>query len=378
MGFNQWNGSRLLQSAESNHGTLKEGNVIVKRLQTLAAAFIAALAFTACDSSTPPDASGPATGAGSGEKKITVAYVTNGVDPFWDVAASGAKAAAEKEGVKLLVRMPPDGLADQKRMVEALITLGVDGIAISPIDAENQVSFLNEICKKTNLITHDSDSPKSNRLCFIGMNNYAAGRTAGELVKEAIPDGGQVMIFVGRLEQLNALQRRQGLIDELLGRPVQKLDALKFEPPDFKGKGDKYEILGTRTDNFDKARAKANAEDAIVAYPDLACMVGLFAYNPPLCLEALKGAGKEGKIKIVAFDEQDDTLKAIQKGTIHGTISQWPYNYGYQSVKVLVGLARGDKSVLPAGGYLQTELRIARKDTVDQFWKELKELRGGD
>ena len=341
----------------------------------IGAAFVAAFAFSGCDTATPPDSSGKA--GGVEEKKFKVAYVTNGVDPFWDVAAAGAKAAAEKEGVELLVRMPPDGIVDQKRMVEALLTGGIHGIAISPIDAENQVSFLDDVCSKTNVITHDSDSPKSKRLCFIGMNNYAAGRTAGKLVKEAIPDGGKVMIFVGRLEQLNAQQRRQGVIDELLGRPVQKLGSLKFEPTDFTGKGDKYEILGTNTDDFKRARAKANAEDAIVAHPDLACMVGLFAYNSPLCLEALKGAGKVGKIKIVAFDEQDDTLQGIKDGSIHATVSQWPYNYGYQSVKILAGLARGDKAVLPKDGYLETELRIAKKDNVDQFWKELKELRGG-
>ena len=121
---------------------------------------------------------------------------------------------------------------------------------------------------------------KSKRLCFIGMNNYGAGREAGKLVKEAVPEGGKVMIFVGRLEQLNALQRRQGVIDELLDRPVQKLAGLKTDPPGFKEKGATYEIVGTRTDNFDKANAKSNAEDAMVAHPDLVCMVGLFAYNP--------------------------------------------------------------------------------------------------
>ena len=50
------------------------------------------------------------------------------------------------------------------------------------------------------------------------MENYLAGRMCGELVKEAMPDGGSVMLFVGRLEQLNARQRQQGVIDELLDR----------------------------------------------------------------------------------------------------------------------------------------------------------------
>ena len=113
---------------------------------------------------------------------------------------------------------------------------------------------------------------------------------AGELVKEAMPKGGSVMIFVGRLGQLNAEQRRQGLIDELLDRSK---DSSRRDPNDKVIKGGKYTILGTKLDNFDKARAKQNAQDTISKYPGIGCMVGLFAYNPPLCLQAIREAGRE-------------------------------------------------------------------------------------
>ena len=69
-----------------------------------------------------------------------------------------------------------------------------------------------------------------------------------------------MIIFVGRLEQLNARQRRQGVIDELLDKPEQELGAVKFDAVDAKNltaEGSKYTILDTRTDNFDKAKAKA-------------------------------------------------------------------------------------------------------------------------
>ena len=57
---------------------------------------------------------------------------------------------------------------------------------------------------------------------------------------------------------------------------------------------DKYIILDTRTDGFDFNKAKAQARDAIAAYPNLNCMVGLFAYSPPLILEAVRDASKIG------------------------------------------------------------------------------------
>ncbi len=325
------------------------------------------------DAAAPPGdgkMGGPITAGG----KVKLAYVTNGIDPFWNVAAAGAKAGAKEFNAEVEVLMPKD-LPDQKRMIEGLLARGIDGIAISPIDAKNQVGFIDEAAGQTHVITHDSDAPASKRRCFVGMDNYNAGRAAGKLVKETLPDGGKIMIFVGRLEQLNAQQRRQGVIDEVLDRPAQSADALKADPPTGELTGGKYVIVSTRTDGFDYAKAKANAEDAMVATPDLACMVGLFAYNAPMCLEAIKGAGKTGKIKVVSFDEQDATLQGIKDGAVHGTVSQQPYQYGRHSVRILAGLARKDASVLPPKGFLEIEIRVVKKDNVDAFWEELKKLR---
>lgn len=320
----------------------------------------------------------PGEAGAAGGKKLTLAYVTNGIDPFWTIAAAGVKAAAADLNVNAETHMPPKGLPDQQRMMESLLVRGVDGIAISPIDAANQVEMINQAAEQTIIITQDSDAPASKRLCFIGMDNYKAGRDAGKLVKEALPDGGSIMIFVGRLEQLNAQQRRQGVIDELLDRPVPPSDQVAFDPPDAKFVDGKYKIVGTRTDNFDYAKAKSNAEDALVSNPDLSAMVGLFAYNVPNCLEAIKAANVAGKVKVVSFDEADETLQGIKDGHVHGTVSQQPYKYGYESIRILKSLAEGDKSVLPANGFIEVPSVLVRADNVDAFWTELKRLRGGN
>jgi ribose transport system substrate-binding protein len=322
----------------------------------------------------------PETAANSGNpaepEPIRLAFVTNGVDPFWNVAIAGVRAAEDEFDVSCEVLMPPKGIVDQKRMIESALSNGVDGLAISPIDAANQVAFINDACKVTKVITHDSDAPESERLCFVGMDNYKAGREAGKLVKEAVPEGGKVMIFVGRLEQLNSQQRRQGVIDELLDRPVPPADAIQFDPPGGKLTGDRYTILGTRTDSFDYAKAKSNAEDTIASVPDIGCMVGLWAYNVPACLAAVKEANKVGRIKLVSFDEDDATLQGIADGTVHGTISQQPYEYGYHSVRILAGLARGDQSVLPEAEFLEVPIVVVRQENVEEFRTKLAELRG--
>ena len=304
-------------------------------------------------------------GCSKPSEKSDFAYVTNGVDPFWDLCAAGVRIAEREFGVKCEVHMPTKGVVDQKRILEAMVAKGVKGIAVSPVDPENQTGHLNEIAQVTKLITHDADAPESDRLVYIGTDNYKAGRALGQLVKEAIPDGGEVMIFVGRLEQLNARQRRQGVIDELLNRAHQTLGQVKFDEVAKEFKGDKYTVLDTRTDNFDKAKAK---------YKNLACMVGLFAYNPPACIDAIKEAGKLDQIKVCGFDEQESFLQAIKDGHAHGTISQQPWNYGYNSVKLLKSIMDGDTSAIPENRFIDVGYKVITKANIDEFWAEKKKM----
>ena len=313
-----------------------------------------------------------ATGGGAKHK---IAYVTNGIDPFWDLCAAGVRQAeTELGGVDCEIHFPPKGLADQKSILETLLAKGIAGIAVSPIDADGQTQFLNEVASQTKMITHDADAPKSDRLVYIGTDNYKAGRALGQLVKEAIPEGGEVVIFVGRLEQLNARLRRQGLIDELLARPHQTLGQVTIDEVSKVFKGEKYTILDTRTDNFVMDAAKSNAEDAITKYPNLACMVGLFAYNPPRCLQAIKEAGKLGQIKVCGFDEDDALLQAIKDGHAQGTISQQPWKYGYESVRVLKGILDGDNSVVPANKFIDVGYKTVTAKNIDEFWNEKREM----
>ncbi len=349
----------------------------LSRLMPWAAGLLAVLMIAGCSKpaegggSGGSGAAGGTTGSGGAKKKV--AFVSNGVASFWTIAAAGVKAAGEKVGVQTETLMPVEGISDQKRIIEDLLTRGIDGIAVSPIDAANQVELLNQAAKRTAVVTADSDAPGSARAVYIGMDNYSAGRLCGDLVREAMPNGGTVMLFIGRMEQDNAKRRRQGVIDAILGRPANPGN---YDPPSGVIEANGYKILGTLTDQFDRAKGKANAEDTLAKYPDLGCMVGLFAYNPPLMLEALAQANKLGKVKVVAFDEDDATLAGIQKGTVHGTVVQNPYMYGYKSVEVLAELAKGNKSVIPANQFIDIPARQIRKAEVDAFWTDLKAKTG--
>lgn len=333
--------------------------------------------LAACGSSNPAPVA-PSSPAGP-QAKPQLAFVTNCVAEFWTVATFGVDAAKKEFGVEAVVRMPPNGTAEeQKRILEDLLSKGVHGIALSPKDPENMTALLDKVAARTLLITHDSDAPKSKRLAYVGMDNYDAGRLCGKLVAEALPNGGAVVVVVGTLDQDNARRRRQGLIDELLSRSH---DPSRFDKQDAVLKGDKYEIRATFTDQFDRQKGKAIAQDALARWSDLGCMVGLFEYEPPLLLEAVKSADRLGKVKVVAFDENEATLQGILDGHVHGTVVQDPYEYGRRSLELLSKLVAATdpnarQALLPKDGFVNIPARQIRKDDCKAFWDDLKQKTG--
>src|SRR2546427_1337118 len=186
----------------------------------------------------------------TGEKKTKLAFVTNNASDFWTIARKGVEQAdKELPNVEVEFRIPADGTAaEQKRIVDDLLAKGVAGIAISPVDPDNQTQLINDAAKQALVVTQDSDAPKSARAFYIGTDNRAAGRQAGDLIKEALPQGGKIALFVGKLDARNAQERLQGIKGAIAGSRI--------------------EIIDVRTDDTDQVRAKANVSEMIVSHPD--------------------------------------------------------------------------------------------------------------
>ena len=328
------------------------------------------------------DSGSPSSHSGAdGGTRHTVAFVTNQIADFWKIAEAGANDAGKEFGVDVSVVMPQEATAVvQKQKVEDLLTSGVEAIAISPVDSDNQVNWLDSIADRVPMITHDSDAPASKRQMYIGMDNYSGGRMCGELVKAAIPDGGNVLLTIGRLEQDNSKYRRQGVIDELLGRDRDAVFYTEqpgaWDPADREIVGDRYTILATLTDQGKAEVALSKAEDALITWSDIHAIAGLFEYNPPAIYQALSKADRLGKIAIIGFDENDVTLQAIKDGECIGTVVQNPYEYGYQSVRILTELLDGNTGVIPESRYLDIPPRKITADNVDEFWEDLRAKKG--
>ena len=294
----------------------------------------------------------------SGTRVLKLAFVTNNAADFWTIARRGAeKADSELADVEVDFRLtPPPEAAEQQRIVDDLLTRGVDGIAISPVDPQNQTLMINAAAKRTLVFTQDSDAPQTDRACYIGTDNVAAGRQAGQLIREAIPEGGSIMLFVGRIDAQNAKERTQGIRETLAGSNIR--------------------IIDVRTDDGDGIRAKANVADTLVRYPDIKGLVGLWSYNGPAILNAVRESGKVGKVRIVAFDEADETLAGVTDGAIHATVVQQPYEFGYQAITRMAQAVRGDRSFIPESKQIIVPTLVVNRANVEEFTRRINELRG--
>lgn len=305
-------------------------------------------------------------GSGGGGKsgKTKVAIVTNTTDPFWDICQAGAVKGAKDFDLDVVFKQPVEMTVDtQMKVVDDITKLGIKGLAVSVINPKEQTPKLKAIAQDlplNNFLTMDNDAPDTGRLCYIGVDNFEAGKEAGRMVKAALPAGGTVALFIGTTDSANAVKRVAGVLSELAGRDVQA----EVARGQYDDKYGSYTLHRKQpiTDGGARDKALANAGDTLEQLkgtPNV-CFVGLYAYNPAKILEAANTKGLVDQIKIVGFDEDLATLDGVIQGKIFGSVSQDPYGYGYETVRWLRHVIDGkDKKELPQ---MPTPFSVVTKD----------------
>ncbi|HEY3265282.1 MAG TPA: substrate-binding domain-containing protein [Armatimonadota bacterium] len=285
--------------------------------------------------------------------------VSNAKSPFWDPVKIGMDRQAAAEGATASMAAP-DRLEVplQRRLLEAALAKGVDGIAVSAIDAQALKPIINEIMDKgappIPIICVDSDSPESNRLAYIGTNNFAAGQAAGNAAVKLLPKGGDVVAFVGTKGTENAAERINGFRSAA-------------EPKGIK-------VIAVMEDQGDKTKARKNVEDVINKYGDkLAGFLGVYSYNGPAIAAAVQSAKKRANYKIMSFDLEPATIDALKTKDVDFTIVQNPYDFGRLAVQFLTlvnrkGLpaARAEMK-MPENGVVDTGVNVVTPDNIAQF-----------
>lgn len=297
-------------------------------------------------------------------------FIVGGPDPFWNTVVAGARAAADQYGVDLVVHTPSGKPADQTNELAEVEARGSSGVAISPIAPDEQSLLLSRLATKSLLVTFDNDAPQSLRHCYVGTNNYLAGKICAKAVEDALPEGGKIVVFIGDVERDNAKERLRGFHAQLVGE--NKMSDEEDYPLN-QPYGEKWTVIQTYLDDQNPEQAQENVKQSLKDHPDIDCMVGLYGYNGPACLAVLKESDKLSDIKIVAFDEHDATLDGIAKGEIAATVVQGTYEYGFESVRLLTSLHNSNEHSIPLAGtgFVFLPCSVVTKDNLEEHRAKL-------
>ncbi len=296
-----------------------------------------------------------------------VAFITADSTPYWDGVLDGARAAADQYGVSLEIITPEGDRASQEQALSRLDAALIDGIAISPVDAVRQTTRLRQVAQNMSLVTVDSDSELSNRICFVGMNNLDAGHQAGRLIKDMLGDaGGRVLILSGPLDKANGRARREGLLDELLDRTNGA--GAETTPPESVLESGSIVVGPTLLDDIDPDAATQQLVEYLKNTDDMPdAIVGLYGYHAPAIVEALGRLDADASIRVIGFDAVPETLEAMERGSVHGVIAQDQFSYGYESIRILAEAIRGADYALPLNRRVEYPPVVVTSENLASF-----------
>lgn len=335
-----------------------------KLLALLVSAGLALLAACGKPSDTPASAPSSAPVAG---KKLTVALMPKSKGNAYFVSCKqGAEAAAKELGVELIFDGPtnPDP-ARQNEIIENWITLGVDVIAAA---CENKAGISNALRKARQkgikVVTYDSDADTDARDFFVNQATpEGIGYTLMDEAARLIGDTGEFAIITASLTAAN-MNEWQKQIEIRRSSKYPNLEMVALRPCD---------------DLKDKAQAEAG--NLLGAYPNLKLLMNICSPAVPGAAEAVKQAGKTGKVKVIGLGLPSENRGYVKGGVTDSVILWKTTDLGYLTIHAAKSLAEGTlkpgATNYHAGKLGVLEIQgdnillgkpfIFNKDNIDQF-----------
>jgi len=259
-------------------------------------------------------------------KKYNIAIVVKSqAVPVWESHLIAAAKAGQKMGVNILQYAPSkaDNVEEQKRILEDLVTKGVDCVVLAPSNSKAIQGPVASLTKKGIPVVFDNTlGDGDDYLSFVGVDSYEAGMVIAQAVGEQMKGKGKLLILEGVAGQQTSDDRVKGIKDYM----------------EKNYKDIKYRSISGHW-MFDEGRKIT--EDTLQSWPDLNGIVGVGGNMAEGAAEAIEAAGRTGKVVIGGFDVQAPTVKALKDGKLAFTISQSVYEQGYWSVAACVKALNG-------------------------------------
>jgi len=316
--------------------------------KVLVLAAIASLAVTACSGSKEATPAGP--------QRLRFMVIPKSLDiPVFNHAKVGAERQAKEYGnVDILWNGPltPDQLK-QKEILESAITQKVDGIAISTLNGD----FLTETINKAMdagipVITWDSDAPKSKRIAFYGVDDFAGGKILGDECVRLLGGKGKVAIITS-LGATNLQRRLDGMKEALAKAPgIQIVEVFDIKEDTVRVS----ELISTGTNR----------------YPDLAAWLSTGGW--PVFNRNATAPIDTTKTKLFAFDTIQPALDLMREGKVAVLVGQKYFGWGSESVKLLYDIKQGK---MPPAAIIDSGLDVVTKENLDDYIAKWKKMESG-
>lgn len=263
-----------------------------------------------------------------------------------DVAAGARKAAEELRVSGVEVEFREVGGRDTLRvlgLIDELMALDVNGLAIAASSAPELVQRINELCAQgIPVVTFNTDAPDSKRLCFVGMDNYRAGQTAAGLIRQMLPNGGMVLPIAGHVNNSAHISRIRGFLDTL--NRVKDIRLLPFQPC------------------FDRDDyAHEVTQHALREYPSLDCIYIASNGQRGVC-RAIEDEHRKGRVRVVAYDLNEPNRQFLQSGDLSFVLDQMAWEQGGRPLRVLYDYLLRRKA--PETEFQYTDILIRTKYNI--------------
>ncbi len=293
---------------------------------------------------------------GAGSEYVFLSIVTQ--VPFWADHKKGLEDAAKTLNVKTEFTGPLDfDTAAQARQLDELVARNPAGLLIFPGDAAALVTGIDRaVDAGIPVAMIIGDVPESKRSVHLGISNLDAGRFGGEMLAQAI--GGKGKVLLGTFPAPAVLERVEGY------------------KATFKEKYPQIEVVDVVNDKADPSYAPTAYAQSIQAHPDVVGIGGTDGDSGKGAALAVKEAGKQGQIKIIAMDRNPDMLPFIEDGTIEGAVAQKSYVEAFLAVHLLHWLNTNSMKVVgdpkaaginPLPEKIVTGVMRVTKENVAQF-----------
>jgi ribose transport system substrate-binding protein len=321
-----------------------------------------ACVVSGCNKSNPGNATATTSPSsdGSGPERFTIAVIPKSIGgEFWETVEEGVREAAQELDVDVRWEGPlaETELAEQNKIIENMVNLGVDGMALAPLNNRTmRESVENVVAAGIPVVIFDSAVDGNAHESFVATDNAAGGRIAAEYILER-SGAGNKRLFVLRYIQGTASteQRAEAFIDtakaaggEVLADPYC----------------DDAQVAGA-------IKTATNVLEGFVKENELQ-LDGMFAtnlYSTLGLLEALNDLRKSGvqaKVVVVGFDTSPKLVEELQNGTIDALVSQRPHRMGYLAVETTLKHLRGEKIEprIDTGVELVTRERLEKEPEI--------------